>query len=144
NRNLASERPGATKRLAAMLDAWRKETGAKIPVPNPAYRPHPQAADGSITLPASRASIHGTQLRYEPLPHKNTLGYWTQAGDRARWEFTVSRPGTFSVVVLQGCGEGQGGSMVEVEAAGRSVRFTVEDTGGFQNFKARTIGTLRI
>jgi hypothetical protein len=46
--------------------------------------------------------------------------------------------------VLQGCGTGQGGSEVEVEVGGQVLRFTVEDTGGFQNFKARTIGNVKI
>jgi hypothetical protein len=46
--------------------------------------------------------------------------------------------------VLQGCGKGQGGSEVELSSGGSSLRFTVEDTGGFQNFKARSVGTLKI
>ena len=31
-----------------------------------------------------------------------------------------------------------------VEVAGQTLAFTVEDTGGFQNFKARAIGTVRL
>ena len=76
-------------------------------------------------------------LRYEPLPHKNTLGFWTQADDWASCEFTVTKPGTFTVEVLQGCGKGSGGSEVEVAVGEQTLTFTVEDTGGFQNFKAR-------
>jgi hypothetical protein len=64
--------------------------------------------------------------------------------DRVSWEFTVTRPGTFSVEVLQGCGTGQGGSEVEVEVGGEALRFTVEDTGGFQKFKARAIGGVKL
>jgi arylsulfatase A-like enzyme len=143
NRNLAAARPEDAKRLAARLDDWRKEVGAKMPRPNPDYRPHPPDKNGTITLPARSAQIHGTQLRYEPLPHKNTLGYWFEVSDHASWELTVVKPGTFTVEVLQGCGKGQGGSVVEVETAGQVVRFTVEDTGGFQNFKARAIGTVK-
>ncbi len=142
NRNLAAARPEDVKRLAARLAAWRKGVGAKMPRPNPDYLPHLPAVDGTITLPADKARIHGTQLRYEPLPHKNTLGYWFEIEDRASWELTITKPGTFTVEVLQGCGTGQGGSIVEVVAAGQTVRFTVEDTGGFQNFKPRSIGTL--
>ena len=39
------------------------------------------------------------QLRYEPLPHKNTLGFWTRAEDWASWEFEVHKPGVFTVTV---------------------------------------------
>jgi hypothetical protein len=46
--------------------------------------------------------------------------------------------------MLQGCGTGQGGSTVEVSVADQTLHFTVEDTGGFQSFKPREIGTIRL
>jgi D-alanyl-D-alanine dipeptidase len=112
--------------------------------PNPDYVPNPQAANGSVTLPAKTAEVHGLQLRYEAQPHKNTLGFWTMADDWAGWEFQLKKPGTFRVEVLQGCGTGQGGSMVEVTIADQKLTFTVEDTGGFQEFKARDIGLVKL
>jgi hypothetical protein len=45
---------------------------------------------------------------------------------------------------LQGCGKGQGGSEVQVSIGGQSLTFTVEDTGHFQNFKSRMIGTMAL
>jgi hypothetical protein len=93
---------------------------------------------------ARTAEVHGIMLRFEPLPHKNTLGYWVNKDDWASWEFTVATPGTFTVEVLQGCGNGQGGSEVEVTVGDQALKFTVEDTGHFQNFKAREIGTVKI
>ena len=144
NRNLAAARPEVVKRLAANLEAWRKRVGARMPKPNPDYVPNPPAKDGSITLHARTAHLTGAQLRYEPLPHKETLGYWVDAGDTASWQLTATEAGTFTVEVLQGCGTGQGGSVVEVTLAGQSLKFTVEDTGGFQKFVARDIGTVKI
>jgi arylsulfatase A len=143
-RNLAGDRPEVVQQLAAKLDAWRRSVDAQMMKPNPDYVPNPQAADGLVTLPAKTADVHGMQLRFEPAPHKNTLGYWTRVDDSASWEFQLARPGTFRVEVLQGCGCGQGGSIVEVTVADQSLTFTVEDTGGFQNFKAREIGTVRL
>ncbi len=143
-RNLSADRPEVVQELSGRLDAWRKQVGARMMQPNPGYVPNPQAGDGSVTLPARTARVHGVQLRYEPLPHKNTLGFWTRADDWASWELTVSRPGTFTVEVLQGCGKGQGGSEVELAVAGQTLRFVVEDTGHFQNFKARPIGTVTL
>jgi arylsulfatase A-like enzyme len=143
-KNLIEEKPDVAKRLAEKLAAWRQAVGAKMPTPNPAFVPNPQAADGTVTLPARTAEVHGTQLRYEPLPHKNTLGYWGRVEDWASWEFTVTKPGTFAVEVLQGCGTGQGGSEVSVVVGDQKLAFTVEDTGGFQAFKPRVIGTVTI
>jgi arylsulfatase A-like enzyme len=144
SRNLIEEKPDVARRLAEKLDAWRQEVGAQMMRPNPAFVPNPQAADGVITLPARTAQVTGLQLRYEPLPHKNTLGYWTRVDDTASWEFTVTKPGTFTVEVLQGCGKGQGGSEVEFAVAGQALKMIVEDTGGFQNFKPRPIGEITL
>ena len=143
-RNLIEEKPDIAKDLADRLAAWRTEVGAKMPKPNPDYVPNPQAKDGTILLHSRTAEVHGAMLRYEPLPHKNTLGYWVNKDDWASWEFTVATLGTFTVEVLQGCGKGQGGSEVEVTVGGQVLKFTAEDTGHFQNFKARDIGTVKI
>ncbi|MFQ3594380.1 MAG: sulfatase, partial [Gemmataceae bacterium] len=87
-RNLAGEQPERVARMAAQLEAWRKELGAKRPTPNPAYRPNPPDENGVHLLHARTAQIHGTQLRYEPLPPKATLGFWTETDDFATWELT--------------------------------------------------------
>ena len=105
---------------------------------------HRAAPGEAITLHARDAVVHGEKLRYEPEPHKNTLGYWTNPADWAEWPVEIARPGTFEVHVLQGCGEGQGGSEVRVSLGGQSLTFTVQDTGHFQNFVWRHIGTLAI
>jgi hypothetical protein len=144
SRNLAEARPDIVKQLADKLAAWRTAVGAKMPKPNPDFMPNPQGKDGTIVMHARTAEVHGTMLRYEPLPHKTTLGYWVNATDWTSFEFTVSQPGTFTVEVLQGCGKGQGGSEVEVAVGEQKLTFTVEDTGHFQNFKARDIGTVNI
>jgi arylsulfatase A len=143
-RNLAVQHPQVVTDLAKQLDDWRKSVGAKMMTPNPNYAPNAQAKDGTITLPAKWARVHGEQLRYEPLPHKNTLGYWTNVKDFAHWEFDVNEPGKFSVELLVGCGNGSGGSEVDVLVSKQKLTFTVEQTGGFQNFVPRTIGQVQI
>ena len=63
--------------------SWRRggwPSAPRCPRPTPPTRPIPRPKDGSITLPAATAEVHGVMLRYEPLPHKNTLGYWVRAG----------------------------------------------------------------
>lgn len=112
--------------------------------PEAGQAPFAAEADGSFLLHSRRAKVTGKTLRYEPKPEKNTLGYWTQVGDWAGWSFTVAKPGTYEVEVLQGCGKGSGGAEVEVTVEGQTLKFTVEDTGHFQNFKRRTIGTVNL
>jgi alpha-L-fucosidase len=102
-----------------------------------AVQPKP---DGTIVLHARDGIVHGKTLRYEPEPHKDTVGYWMDPTDWVRWEFDVKQPGTYDAVILQGCGKGHGGSTVAFSAAGQTLTTTVEDTGGFQNFVPRRIG----
>ncbi|MBI1312474.1 hypothetical protein GC176_14375 [bacterium] len=103
-----------------------------------------QSKSGDVDLPAHHVITHGELLRYEPQPHKNTLGYWANAKDWAEWQFAVDTPGKFDVEVHQGCGKGQGGSDVQIDVAGQKLDFVVEDTGHFQNFKPRRIGRITI
>jgi len=102
------------------------------------------AADGSITLAAHHAVCHGRLLRYEPQPHKNTVGYWADEKDWCEWKFKATKPGSFKVILLQGCGKGQGGSALQIIAAGQTLDYVVEDTGHFQNFVERPAGTLKL
>jgi arylsulfatase A len=142
--NLIDQEPERAERMATKLAAWRQAVDAHMPRPNPQFVPDTQAADGTITLPAETADIHGVMVRYEPLPHKNTIGFWVRADDWVSWSFRVARPGAFRLEILQGCGAGSGGSQVEFSVADQTLTTTVEETGGFQNFVARQIGVVKL
>ena len=109
-------------------------------------QPPTQADDGVVTLHGRDATVQGTVLRYEPAEKKQTLGFWTRPTDAAVWSFTLTQAGTFDVEVLQGCGPGQGGSVMTVAvdvanpAASAPLEFVVEATGGFQDFRDRVVG----
>jgi hypothetical protein len=144
--NLAGLQPQLANDLAKKLADWRRRLHADMMTTNAAYEPVPipPSADGAVLLAAHEATIHGSTLRYEPPAHKNTLGYWTKKDDWVSWEFTLAKPGTFSIEVLQGCGKGSGGAEVEVSVGLANLLFVVEDTGHFQNFVPRTIGSLAL
>jgi hypothetical protein len=101
-------------------------------------------AKGLFTLAAHDAVIHGQNLRYEPQPHKNTVGYWSRQEDWCEWHLATAKAGRYAVQILQGCGQGQGGSEVTISVGGQELVFTVEETGHFQNFKNRTLGTIEL
>lgn len=140
--NLSDKFPGKTGQLTLKLDAWRGGVGAKPAVVKPDFVPSPQAADGRVVLHARTAEVHGVMLRFEPLPHKNTLGYWVRADDWASWDFTVKTAGAFDVSALIGCGNGSGGSKVSFRVGAQSLDHQVVETGGFQNFVRRDLGRL--
>lgn len=104
----------------------------------------PDKDSGIILLPARHALTHGTSLRFEPQPHKNTLGYWSNMHDTAEWSFQSPESGTWEIDILQGCGTGHGGSRVSLQVAGQSLEFVVQETGHFQNFIWRTLGSVTL
>jgi arylsulfatase A len=142
--NLADKEPGKVRDLAEKLDSWRKSVDAQMMTANPDYHPNPQDQEGVIAMHAHSARVYGIMLRFEPLAHKNTLGYWVRPDDWASFEFEVKTPGKFEVEMLVGCGNGSGGSEVEVAVGEQKLIFTVQETEGFQNFVSRTIGMVTL
>lgn len=107
-----------------------------------------QAGDGTLTLPCSQGRVTGEKLRFEPQPHKNTIGYWAVASDTVSWPVTISKSGQFNVGLLQGAGERGGGiakvSVVKGDQVIDSLEYSVRVTGHFQNFEWNHAGVLDI
>ena len=101
-------------------------------------------SDGTITLPAKNAVTRGETLRFEPQPHKNTVGYWSNETNFAEWHYRLQAPGQYEIDILQGCGKGHGGSKVSCKTESGTLEFEVQETGHFQNFIWRTVGTLEL
>ena len=104
-------------------------------------------AEGSnalIFLEARDAQVKAVKMKYEEPPLKDTLGFWVNAADTASWTFQAPKAGTYRVTVLQGCGKGNGGSVVALDTKQGSCEFTVEETGHFQRFVPREVGRLTL
>jgi arylsulfatase A-like enzyme len=97
-----------------------------------------------IHLEARDAQVKAVKMKYEEPPQKDTLGFWVNEADTASWTFTAPKAGVYRVTVLQGCGKGNGGSVVALDVAGGSCEFTVEETGHFQRFVPREVGRLTL
>ena len=103
-----------------------------------------EGANALIFLEARDAQVKATKMKYEEPPQKDTLGFWVNAADTASWTFQAPLAGTYRVTVLQGCGKGQGGSVVALDTKQGSCAFTVEETGHFQRFVPREVGKLTL
>jgi len=101
-------------------------------------------ANSLIFLEARDAQVKATKMKYEEPPQKDTLGFWVNAADTASWTFQAPKAGTYRVTVLQGCGKGNGGSVVALDTQQGSCEFTVEETGHFQRFVPREVGKLTL
>ncbi len=103
-----------------------------------------EGANTLIFLEARDAKVKATKMKYEEPPQKDTLGFWVNAEDTASWTFQAPKAGTYRVTVLQGCGKGNGGSVVALDTMQGSCEFTVEETGHFQRFVPREVGKLTL
>jgi hypothetical protein len=100
--------------------------------------------DGSIVLPAKHAQVTGEKIQFEPLTHKNTVGYWVNANEFATWKFKTTQNSKWDVHILQGCGAGQGGSLIQLDFGSQQLQHRVVETGHFQNFRWKRIGQVEL
>jgi arylsulfatase A len=124
--------------LAKQLQPWRKQMNAVL------TKQSAVPGAGAVMLHARDATVHGKKLHYEHSPYKDTLGSWTQKDDWAEWTFDAPHAGTFTIELLQACGQGSGGAEVAVNVAGQTLLETVEQTGHFQRFVPCNVGTVRL
>jgi hypothetical protein len=141
------EKPG-TYPFVLYIAATGAESGLKIEevsfVPAPEGPTPEPAADGSLVLEAKSATTWSETMRYEPKAEKNCLGFWSDADDFAEWSFDVVKPGRYKVAVVHGCASGNEGSQVAVKHDGQELKFTTQDTGGFQKWKEVPVGEIEI
>ena len=104
----------------------------------------PQASDGSVTLPAVDATIHGDTAHYDGDPGKDNVGYWTNAQDWVVWNFSIKTPGPFEVEVTYACENAAAGSEFSVETAGKNLTGKVEGTGGWGKYVTKNLGRIEI
>lgn len=100
-----------------------------------------QASDGSITLPASEAALHGRTLRFESGANRDNIGFWTEAKDWVDWSFKVSRPGRFSVRA-EIAALGAGG--FEVTLGTHTLKAVAPVTGDYGRFVTTELGLVEI
>ncbi|MGA2068987.1 MAG: alpha-L-fucosidase [Thermoguttaceae bacterium] len=103
-----------------------------------------QAADGSITLAAADAVVHGETAQYESGGGKDNIGFWTNSHDWVSWDFGVKQPGRFEATVTYACEPGSAGSRYTMAVGPAAVHGEVEATGDWAAFVTRKLGVLEI
>jgi alpha-L-fucosidase len=105
------------------------------------------AADGTLTLAADLAEVHGNRLQVESKPdpdgsqHPN-LGFWVEAGDWASWRMRTERAGKYQVSLSTACQAG--GSEIEIALGAEKLAFTVPTTKDWADFKVVDVGTVEL
>ena len=102
------------------------------------------AKDGSITLKAVDATVHGDTAQYEAGNGKDNIGFWTNAADYVSWEFKIAKPGVFLIKLNYACAPGAAGSKYTVRLAENTVSGEVRPTGGWTNFTEEQLGAVEL
>ncbi len=106
------------------------------------YSIHP-AADGTITLLASEAAIHGTAAKFETKYDKlGNIGFWTNPEDWVSWEVSVRKLQRYEVVVFQACPPAE--SIYVVEVDGKRLLAKVKKTKDWGTFVPVTVGRVTL
>lgn len=101
-----------------------------------------QGEDGRVRLLATTAQIYGSTSVFEK-KHQN-LGYFESRNDRAIWQFTITKPGNFEVIMEYACQDLSAGNryivkLNDVELSGRVI-----GTGTWDDYRKLAIGQTRL
>ena len=118
--------------------------GALDPLPFAVY----PSKDGALVLLPHDATLDGPSLKVEQVgvigDVKYNLGYWLDPAEFASWPIAGQRAGKYRVVAELGCKNESAGAMASIECGSSRVEFRVEGTGGWQDYRAVSLGTIEI
>jgi len=103
--------------------------GKTVTVPSEVVQ---QDKDGNVRLPPDRGRVTGPTLKLAG----ETTADWRSKDDRIAWQFLVSKPGIFRVVVTYAADASSGGGEALVSLSGRPrpLTLSVRNTGGSESF----------
>ena len=103
--------------------------------------PPGQTADGTISLPASEAICHGKRIKSEAGRGQQNIGYWTDPSEYVEWQFTVTKPGTFSVT---GDLAATGNTSFIVAVGDKTLTVNAPLTGDYKKYRKVNLGKIEI
>ena len=119
------------------LDGFKPHEAARL-----AIQPIRPAADGTLTLAADEAELHGRRIRVEVRTKAGNIGFWDNPKDWASW--TVAFPSPAAYELTAQCATPTGPRDFVVEVAGQKLAGTAPRTKSWDNYTTVKLGTLRI
>jgi alpha-L-fucosidase len=99
-----------------------------------------QQHDGSVTLPAVEAQLHGDTIQCEGAEQKN-IGYWTNPEDWVDWEFKVRAPGKFDIIAQVAA---PASGSFDISIGGQSIHCAAPQTASYADYKSLDLGVAEI
>jgi putative membrane-bound dehydrogenase-like protein len=137
---LEKDLPGpAMADLLAYLTAAAEAPARRFPGNEPA---EVAVSNGTLTLPAAKASLHGEQIVFEP--QYQNVGYWSGPQDHAVWKVRLDSPASFDVYLDYACAADSAGNLLALDGAEPTLRAAVPATGGWDQYKLLKLGTVKL
>lgn len=102
------------------------------------------AADDSLSLTASSATIIGGTARTQDSGGTNNIGYWTDLGDRVEWKAHFLKPGTYRVDMNAACAADAAGGEFQLNMGSETLKAKVSSSGSWETFAASELGTIKV
>ena len=99
-------------------------------------------ANGTLSLPASKSALHGTQFRFEQ--KYGNIGFWNQADEYVTWTIEVPVSGEYKVTLDYACPADVAGNTCKLDCSQQALRATVPGTGSWDDYQQLDIGTLKL
>ena len=102
------------------------------------------AADGTLTLKARSAALHGGTIAYEVGAERDNIGFWTNARDWVSWKVKVPKAGAFAVELTYACDLASADSEYALAVGNATIKGKVKATGSWSTFKTIGLGQARL
>jgi alpha-L-fucosidase len=100
-----------------------------------------QNSDGSVTLRADQAHLHGSAVQCESRGPVENIGYWYHPEDWASWDLQLKRPGKYMVGTEIAA---PALTSFELAVAGQTFRCAAPVTKNYDDFQSVPLGTVEI
>jgi alpha-L-fucosidase len=109
----------------------------------PDVQPMPilQSHNGTVSLPAIEARLHGDTVQCESSGPLGNIGYWFNPDDWADWDFKVNTPGKFTITADIAT---PALTAFEISVAGQTYRSASPVTDNFNTYQTVTLGVVEI
>jgi len=118
--------------------------GALDPLPFAVY----PSKGGELILLPHDATLEGPSIKVEQVgvigDVKHNIGYWLDPAASASWPIAWHRAGKYRVLAELACKIESAGAKASLGCGGARIEFTVEGTGGWQDYREFELGVVEI
>lgn len=98
--------------------------------------------EGVVTLTADDAKLEGKEIKTERKGHSaSNIGYWTDPGDAASWEFVAGRDGKHAIAIESA--STSGGAVIKVLGAG-NLAYSAPKTASYETYQTGKVGEVEL